>query len=257
MKKKWLVAVGLALVVAVAGLAGCGQQGSVALGETASGLRLSLNNQQEGIWVNGIGKVSAVPDTAILRLGIEAQEASVAYAQERANQAMNAVVAALKGNGIAEKDIQTQYFNIQRVTRWDEKEGREVVIGYRVSNMVTAKVRDMGKVGAIIDAVATAGGDLTRIDGISFTVEDPSPYLDQARTKAMADAASKAKQLAEMAGVELGKATYIVESTAYPYPIYRQDFPEAMPAAPAMSTPISPGEMEISVNVQVAYAILN
>ncbi|HEY50271.1 MAG TPA: SIMPL domain-containing protein [Dehalococcoidia bacterium] len=257
MNKKLLLAVGLALVIAVAGLAGCGQQGSVALGETASGLRLSLNNQQEGIWVNGSGKVSAVPDIAILRLGIEAQEASVAYAQEQANQAMNAVKSVLDSSGIDEKDIQTQYFNIQRVTRWDEREGREVVIGYRVTNMVMVKIREMGKVGAIIDAVATAGGDLTRIDGISFTVDDPSAYLDQARAKAMADAASKAEQLAEMAGVELGKATYIVESTAYPYPVYRQDLYEGVAAAPAMETPISPGEMEISVNVQVAYAILN
>ncbi len=257
MNKKLLLAVGLALVIAVAGLAGCGQQGSVALGETESGLRLSLNNQQEGIWVNGSGKVSAVPDIAILRLGIEAQEASVAYAQEQANQAMNAVKSVLDSSGIDEKDIQTQYFNIQRVTRWDEREGREVVIGYRVTNMVMAKIREMGKVGAIIDAVAMAGGDLTRIDGISFTIDDSSAYLDQAREKAMADAASKAEQLAEMAGVKLGKPTYIVENTSYPYPVYRQDFYEGVAAAPAMETPISPGELEINVNVQIAYAILN
>jgi uncharacterized protein YggE len=114
----------------------------------------------------------------------------------------------------------------------------------------------MENVGAIIDAVAVAGGDLTRIDGISFTVEDPSPYLDQARVEAMADAASKAEQLAEMAGVELGKATYIVENTAYPYPV-RQNLYEGVAAAPAMETPISPGELEISLNVQIAYAILN
>jgi uncharacterized protein YggE len=256
MKKKWLVVVSLALVIAVAGLVGCGPQGNVSLGEAASGLKLNLNNQQEGIWVNGSGKVSAVPDIAILRLGIESQQASVAQAQEQANQAMNAVVAALENNGIAEKDIQTQYFNIQRLTRWNENEGREVVIGYRVTNMVTAKSREMENVGAIIDAVAVAGGDLTRIDGISFTVEDPKPYLDQARAEAMADAASKAEQLAEMAGVELGKATYIVENTAYPSPV-RQDFAEGVAAAPAMQTPISPGEMEVSVNVQIAYAIPN
>ena len=256
MKKKWLLAVGLALVIAVAGLVGCGQQGSVALGETASGIKLSLNNQQEGICVSGNGKVSAVPDTAILRLGIESQEASVALAQEQANGAMNAVMTVLKDGGIAEKDIQTQYFNIQRVTRWDEKEGREVVIGYRVTNMVTAKIRDMNRVGGIIDTVVVAGGDLTRIDSIGFTIDEPSAYYDEARTKAMADAAAKAKQLAEMAGVKLGKPTYIVENTAYPYPIIRQDFYEKVAGAPAMETPISPGEMEISLSVQVAYAIL-
>lgn len=257
MKKKWFLAVGLALVIMVAGLVGCSPQGSVSLSETASGLKLSLNNQQEGIWVSGTGKVMAVPDIAVLRLGIEAQESSVSVAQAQANGAMNAVMSALKNSGIAERDIQTQYFNIQRVTRWDEKEGREVVIGYRVTNMVTAKVREMAKVGAIIDAVAVAGGDLTRIDSIGFTVEDPAAYYGEARTKAMTDAASKAGQLAEMAGVKLGKPTYIAENTPSPYPIYREDFYGQAAAAPAMETPISAGEMEISLNVQVTYAILD
>jgi uncharacterized protein YggE len=257
MKKKWFIAVSLALVIAVAGLVGCSPQGSVSLGEAASGLKFNLSNQQEGIWVSGSGKVSAVPDTAILSLGIESQEASVALAQEQAKGAMNAVMSALTGSGIAEKDIQTQYFNIQKVTRWDEKEGREVVIGYRVTNAVTAKVREMDRVGAVIDAVAVAGGDLTRIDSIGFTIDEPSAYYDEARAKAMADAAAKAGQLAEMAGVKLGKPTYIVENTSYPYPIYRQDFYGKVEAAPAMETPISAGEMEISLSVQVAYAILD
>ncbi len=257
MNKKLLLAAGLALVIAVAGLVGCSPQGSVSLGEAASGLKISLNNQQEGIWVSGSGKVSAVPDIAILRLGIEAQESSVAVAQEQANAAMNAVMSALKGRGIDEKDIQTQYFNIQRVTRWDEREGKEVVIGYRVTNMVVAKIRAMDEVGAIIDAVAVAGGDLTRIDSIGFSVEDPSAYYDEARAKAMADAASKAEQLAEMSGVKLGKPVYITENVAYPYPVYRQDFMAEAAMAGAPPTPISPGEMEISLNVQVSYAILD
>jgi len=257
MKKRWFVAAGLALVIMVVGLVGCSQEGSVSLGEGASGLKLYLNNQQEGIWVNGSGKVSAAPDIAILRLGIEAQESSVAYAQEQANGAMNAVMSTLKTSGIAEKDIQTQYFNIQKVTRWDEKEGREVVMGYRVTNMVTAKIRAIDKVGTVIDAVAVAGGDLTRIDSIGFSIDEPSVYYAEARNKAMADATAKAGQLAELAGVKLGKATYITENTYYPYPIYREDYSGKMAAAPAMETPISPGEMEISANVQVVYEILN
>ena len=255
MRKKWFLAAGLALVITVAGLAGCTQEGT-ALGVTGSNLKVTLSNQQEGIWVSGSGKVSAVPDIAILRLGIEAQESSVAVAQAQAAEAMTAVKSALEGSGVDEKDIQTQYFNIHRVTRWDEKQGKEVVIGYRVTNMVTAKIRDMDEVGVIIDAVAVAGGDLTRIDSIGFTIEDPSPYQDEAREKAVADAAAKAKQLAELAGIKLGKPVYITENAAYPYPVYRQDYfaETAMPGAPP--TPISPGEMEISLNVQVAYAIL-
>lgn len=256
MKKIWLLAVGLVLVLAVVGLSGCGQDGT-AFGATPSNLQVNLNSQQEGIWVSGSGKVSAVPDIAMLRLGIEAQEASFAKAQSQAAEAMDAVMSALTDNGVAEKDIQTQYFNIYRVTRWDEAKGQEVVIGYRVTNMVTAKIREMDKIGAIIDAVAAAGGDLTRIDNISFSIEDPSAYHEEARQKAMADARAKAEQLAELAGVTLGKPIYISESAYIPSPIYRGDVFEKVAGAPMVETPISPGEMEISLNVQVTYAILD
>jgi uncharacterized protein YggE len=255
MKKTWLVAIGVALLLAVVGVSGCGS-GGVTLSGDAIKLQGSLNNQQEGIWVNGEGKVTAVPDMAILRLGIEAQEASVAEAKAQANEAMEQVMDALTDEGVAKKDIQTQYFNIQRVTRWDDAKEQEIVIGYRVTNVVTAKIREVEKAGTVIDAVAAAGGDLTRIDSIGFTIDDPSDYYEEARQQAVADAEAKAKQLAEVAGVELGKPTYISESSYIPSPIYRQDMVEkAAGGGPAVETPISPGEMEITLNVQLAYSI--
>ena len=256
MQKKWILVASLVLMLAVVGLSGCGQVSPVS-GTSPSELKVSLNSQQEGIWVSGTGKVSAVPDVAILRLGIEAQATSVADAQSQAAGAMEAVITALDDGGVAEKDIQTQHYNIRRVTRWDDKNMQEVVIGYRVTNMVTAKIREMDKVGSVIDAVAVAGGDLTRIDGISFSVDDPSTYYGQAREKAMADARGKAGQLAELAEVKLGKPSYISEGAIYAPPIYRQDFAEKVAGAPAMETPIVPGELEISLTVQVAYAILD
>jgi uncharacterized protein YggE len=254
MKKIWLVAIGVALILAVVGVAGCSPGGTTVSGGTES-LRI-INSQQEGIWVNGEGKVLAAPDVAILRLGIEAQEVSVAEAQTQATEAMDKVKAALTGEGVAEKDIQTQYFNIQRVTRWDNEKEQEIVIGYRVTNMVTAKIREVAKAGAVIDAVAAAGGDLTRIDSIGFTVDDPTAYYAEARQKAVADAEAKAKQLAEAAGVKLAKPTYISESSYMPGPVYRQDMiMEKVAGASAVETPISPGEMEITLNVQLAYSI--
>ena len=255
MKKIWLSVIGLA-VLAVVGLSSC-SPGGTTLSGAPSNLRVNLNSQQEGIWVSGRGEVSAVPDIATLRLGIEAQEASVAEAQSQAAEAMDRVMAALIDNGVAEKDIQTQYFNIRQVTRWDKDREQEVVIGYRVTNMITAKIKELDKAGTIIDAVATAGGDLTRINSIGFSVEDPSAYHEEARQKAMADARAKAEQMAELAGVKLGKPTYISESTYSPPPIFRQDLFEKAAGAPVPETPISPGEMEISINVQLVYAILN
>ncbi len=113
MKKIWLgVAVVLA-VLAVVGLAGCTAQGSALSGDV-SGLNVNLNSQQQGLWVSGEGKVTATPDVAIMTLGIESQETSVADAQAKAAAAMDKVMQALKDQGIADKDIQTQYFNIER-----------------------------------------------------------------------------------------------------------------------------------------------
>jgi len=246
MKKNWLVAISLALVVAVVGLCGCGP------GETSLGT-VNLNSQQEGIWVTGQGKVTVTPDIVTLSLGVEAQQASVAEAQTQAAEAMGRVKTALTDNGIAEKDIQTRYFNIRQVTRWDRETEEEVVIGYEVTNMVTAKIRDINKTGAIIDAVAEAGGDLTRISSISFSVDDPSAYYEEARQEAMADAKAKAEQLAELAGVTLGKPTYISES-AWFSPVPRDIYGGEATIAP--ETPISPGETEIPLTVQVVYAIL-
>jgi len=236
MKTKWLVGIGLALVLAVVGLSGC----------TTSD-RLSLVTQQEGIWVTGEGEVMVVPDIATLSLGVEAQEATVAEAQSQANEAMESVMTALTENGVAEEDIQTQYFSIRQITRWVNEE--EVVTGYRVTNMVTAKIRNIDNAGIIIDAVAEAGGDLTRIDSIGFSVDDPSAYYEQARQEAMADADAKAEQLAELAGVTLGNPTYISEA-------YISRGIQVSPTIGVFEAAISPGEVEVSLTIQVTYAIL-
>ncbi|MFC1994979.1 SIMPL domain-containing protein [Chloroflexota bacterium] len=255
MKKVWLLVISVALVLVV-GLAGCSSGGPTS-GETPANLKVNLNSQQEGIWVTGTGKVSDVPDIATLSLGIEAQETSVAEAQVQAAEAMDRVMTALTDNGVAKKDIQTQYFNIRRVTKWDNVKEQEVVIGYRVTNMVTAKIRDIDNIGAVIDAVAVAGGDFTRIDNIGFSVEDPSGYHQEARQKAIADAKAKAEQLADLAGVKLGKPTYITENAHFPSPIYPQVLYERAAGASVPETPISAGEMEISLTIQLVYAILD
>jgi uncharacterized protein len=241
MKKGLLLVIGLVLVISLL-LIGCETQ------ETTG----ANGSQQTGVWVSGTGKVTAVPDVAILSLGVEAQEKTVKEAQSEAAAAMTAVVAALKTNGVADKDIQTQWYNISPVMKWVEDTNEQITIGYKVSNMVTAKIRDISKAGTIIDAVAEAGGNLTRINSISFTVDDPTAYYNQAREKAMQDANAKAEQMATLAGITLGKPTYISESGGYiPTPYYLKDYAEGGSA----STPISPGELDITLTVQVGYAI--
>ena len=252
MNKKLLVIGLVALLVPVIAFTGC--KVSMPGGSGGSPIEVNVNNQQEGIWSSGEGKVTVTPDIATVSLGIEAQKATVSEAQAEAQSAMDSVMNALNTNGVAEKDIQTQYFNISQITRWDDNNQQEIVVGYRVTNTVTAKIRDVTKAGIVIDAVALAGGDLTRVNYITFSVDDPTRYHDEARDKAMADARGKAEQLASLAGVKLGKPTYISESSYSP-PVYREIPVE--PVAPAPATPISPGEMEITLNVQVVYSIVD
>lgn len=250
MKKIWLVAIGVVLLMAVVFLAGCGSNG------VSGTLKLegSMYGQQEGIWVSGTGKVYAIPDIVQLTLGVEAQAVTVAEAQSKATEAMNNVVQALKDAGIDEKDIQTQYYNINEVTKWNDKEGEPIIVGYKVTNTVVAKLKDVKKAGPIIDAVVAAGGDYTRINGINFTVEDPNIYYAQAREKAITYAKQKAEQMANLTGVKLGKVTYISENTYMPSSNYYNGRVEA--AAPAIdTTSISAGQLEITTTVQIAYAV--
>ena len=246
MKKKWLWALIPVLVLTTVGFCGCSSEPS----------NIQLSSQQTGIWVTGTGDVTVTPDIATLRLGVAFQAATVDEAQSQATEAMNKVMQALEDSGIDKKDIQTQYYNIRQVTEWDRIKEEEKVVGYRVTNTVTAKIRDVDKTGTIIDDVVKAGGDLTRIDSISFSVDDPSVYYEEAREKAMADAKARAENLAKLGGVSLGKPTYISESTVTPYPISKDVMVEAGMAVPAPApTPISPGEQEVTINVQIAYDI--
>jgi len=253
MRKTLFIGAGLASILAVAFLAGCAANGA----DVGDITELNLSSQQQGIWVNGEGKVTAVPDIATLRLGIEAEAPSVAEAQNQATVAMDEVMKTLDSKGIAEKDIQTQHFNIHRVTKWDRVKEEEVVTGYRVTNIVTAKIRNIEEAGTIIDAIVKAGGDLTRIDSINFSVEDPTDYYNDAREEAMGDAKAKAQQLAKLAGVTLGKPTYISENVYGPRPINIQAAGGIAyeKAEMAVETSISPGELELGLNLQVAYDI--
>jgi hypothetical protein len=251
MKKNWWLIPCLVVMLALCAV-GCT---SISVGEGGQGV-VSLPQQSTGIWVTGQGEAVAYPDVAELRLGVEARADTVSEAQTQASEAMDKVMQALKDNGVAEKDIQTQRFSIYPVTRWIREEDEEEIIGYRVTNIVLAKIREVDKAGIIIDAVAKTGGDYTRIQGISFTVDDPTPYYEEARDKAMEDAKDKALQLANLAGVGLGKPTYISEGMVY-RPEVTEAFYEAGAApVPAPETPISPGELKITVTLQIAYAIV-
>ena len=221
-------------------------------------------NGQTGIWVSGQGKISLEPDLVLLNVGVETTGRTVAEANGKAAIAMDAIVAALRGRGLDDKDIQTRSFNVfpqyeyREVTESGFRTNRQILVGYRVSNTAAIKIRDLDAVGEIVDEVATAGGDSTRINGISFTVEDTSPMMDDLRALAVGDAMNKAEDFARLSGVGLGRLVFISESSAgrpivQNLAVPRMAFAEAAFAAP--STPIIGGELELTLNVQAVFAI--
>ena len=123
---------------------------SAQTGSVSSG-GIIVSQQNLGLWVNGEGKAAGVPDIVVLTLGVQSQNKTVASAQKAAVDAMNGIMQVLKGAGVADKDIKTSRYNIEQLTRWDEKENTYIVIGYQISNIVTIKIRDMNKAGDIID----------------------------------------------------------------------------------------------------------
>jgi uncharacterized protein YggE len=212
------------------------------------------NSQMQGISVSGQGQASAAPDVAVLGLGVSAKAATVKAANSQAQEGMSDLLDSLESNGVQEKDIQTTSFSIY--PEYDYRNNEQILTGYRVSHMLQVKVRDIDKVGEVIDDAVEAGGDLIQVQTISFTIDDTTALRSEARQKAVADAQATAGELASLAGVTLGKATYISESVSTPYsqPYYDRAMAGIMEEA-APATEISAGELEVVVIVQMSYAI--
>ena len=245
--------------------------GVVAAASAATGAPLSQSAAlydrvaagEAGIWVSGSGQISMEPDLAILNLGVESMADSVADANSSAANAMDAILTSLMENGVEELDIQTHNFNVRPLYEWIEidengrRSSRRELVGYEVTNSLTAKIRDLETVGTLIDEVISAGGDATRFDGIRFTVEDTSEVMSQLREKAVTDAMEKAQQIADVAGVTLGSLEYLADSSVRtqdvsPYAQPQLAFARADEGAP---TSISGGELEVSLTVQTAFSI--
>ena len=223
---------------------------------------LQVGGSQSGIWVTGQGTLSLEPDLALVNIGVETQAATVAQARNEAANAMAAIVAAVKARGLVDRDIQTRSFNIFPQYEFPEvfEDGRrvrrQVLVGYTVSNSASIKVRDLDSVGPIIDDVANAGGDATRINGVSFTVEDPKSFMTELRELAVQDALDKAQHLATLTGVGVGRLVLITESGGGIPRV--QDFASAergFALAAAAPTSISGGELELRLNVQAVFEI--
>ena len=200
--------------------------------------------------VTGEAQVSAPPDLAIIDGGVTTEAKTAREASETNNTAMGKVLLALKSAGLAEKDIQTQRLSLQPQYAANAK-GPNVITGYRASNRVSLKLRDMTQVAPTIDMLVGAGAN--EIGGINFTIAQPSKLFDEARTQAMADARRKAEIYARAAGVTLGAPVSISEEGASsPMPMMRGKMAADFARAPA---PVSPGEETLRMSIAVSWTI--
>ena len=203
------------------------------------------------ITVSGDAEVASKPDQARLSAGVVSQAETAAAALSANSTAMNRVFTALRAAGIPENRMQTSNFSVQPQYAPFRQENSEPqrIIGYQVSNNVTVVVDDLTKVGPTLDALVRSGAN--QLGGIQFTIADPKPLAERARTLAVVDGAAKARTLATAAGVMLGPLMSIQEvSISRPIPVF------AMARAVAQeSTPIAEGEERVGVNVTMTYAI--
>ncbi|MFN8496953.1 MAG: SIMPL domain-containing protein [Anaerolineae bacterium] len=199
------------------------------------------------VQVVGHGEVSVKPDMAEITVGVQTTSPTLAAAAQKANSDMDAVVKSLKSNGVADKDIQTASYNVNA-----QRDNNNKVTGYQVTNMVRVKIRDLSKVGATLDAAVSSGAN--QVYGISFTLADPAAADKAARQAAVDNAKVRATDYATQAGASVGQVLQISETMSAPTPVARFDAaPRAMAASAAV--PVETGELTVTAQVQVVYAL--
>ena len=212
------------------------------------------------ITVTGEGEAAAAPDMAIISLVVLQEKPTAREALTANNEAMAKVLDAMKKAGIAERDLQTSGFSIDpRYVYPENKDNTQPpqapkIVGYAVSNSLTVRVRDLKKVGEILDQSVTLG--VNQGGNLAFTNDKPEAVIEEARKKAVANALAKAKTLTEAAGVGLGKVIEISEQSYSPRPM-PMGREKMMAAAPANSVPVAAGENTYNVNVNVTFELKN
>ena len=202
--------------------------------------------------VTGEGRVSAAADVAVLDVGVSVVRDSVGEARADAAEAMEAVRASLRASGVADGDVVTVQFNV--FPEFDFREEGQTLRGFRVTNVVSARIRDIDDASRVIDEAIVTAGDNVVVNNISFTIDDSTALADQARELAIEDARRKAQVLADLAEVELGDLLNVGESGGAGPPALA--FAEAaLPRGGGGPTPIDGGEVTVALSVFLTFAI--
>lgn len=226
------------LVCAATGLA------VIALSGCDSAAPVNAGSRQ--VTVVGSGEVQGVPDTLTADVGIETVAPDVTAAMNQTNQRQQAVIDALTAGGIDSRDISTTGVGLQ--PQYGEN---SVITGYRASNSIRVRIRKLDTASRALTAIVNAGGNNTRIDSVSYSIEDDSKLVSDARARAFNDARDRAQQYATLSGLSLGKIISISETSGGTTP------PPPMPAPGAMAAavPLQPGQQTVSFTVTAVWEL--
>ena len=202
--------------------------------------------------VSADAQASRVPDVATISAGVVTQAVDGNAAMRQNAEQMAKVMAAIKAAGIAEKDIQTSGINLSPQYRYVENEAPKIT-GFQASNTVNLKVRDIAKLGKVLDALAAQGSN--QINGPSFEIDQPEPVYDEARLAALAKAKARAETYAKALDLRVRRIVSISEGGGggfQPMPMMRMSAKSA-----DMETQVAPGETTLSVNLDVVFELGN
>lgn len=196
--------------------------------------------------VNGRGSVMARPDTAETVLGVVTEDMQLSVAQQENSRITSAVIQAIMQTGIPAEDIQTNAYNIEAM--YDYIDGRQVFRGYRVTHNLKVTIKNVAMVGRVIDNAVNAGANT--VNGISFSVSDPSVYYKVALNAALDDAISKAAEIAMKLKVAISRVPVQIIEESYQTipPVQPFQMQTAMP-----STPVQPGRIEVAAQITAVF----
>lgn len=218
-----------------------------------SGAALAAETSPATISVTGEGQVETAPDMATVSLGVTTEGDTASAALAANSEAVAAVIARLKAEAIEDRDVQTSGLSLgPRYDYGGSNGGEPKITGYFAMNIVTVRVRDISSVGGVLDGVVSDGANT--LNGLSFGLEDDAAAMDEARRRAVADAAHKAALYAEAAGVKLGRVLSISEPAAV-QPRGPVMMAEASFAKGAADVPVATGEVSLGASVSIVYEI--
>ena len=208
------------------------------------------SSAEQGITVDGVGRVSGVPDVLTVAFAVTAHRDSVSAALDAANVDLDRMRQVLLARGVAVRDLQTTDLSLQPMYG-----NSQLVTGYEADESLSARLHDLHTAGRTISDTVAAGGDAARLGGVSLDLTSDAALIQQARAAAFADAQAKATQYARLAGRTLGAVTSVSEQTLAPSPSYGYGSSGLSAQVAAAPVPVDAGTQVVNVTVTVVWSL--